>query len=408
MRVAIAVPEIPFPPHKGTALRNYHLIRALAARHEVRILAAGDAPPAARAHLAGLGCAVESFPLRPRRPVDRLRDLACSSRPDLARRLDPAGLADRVRGLANSGACDAVQVEGLELSPLVDAVRAADRPVPTVFDAHNLEYRLQSRAAAADLGRPARWPWAAYSVVQSLKLRRYEARVACRADRVVAVSDEDARGLAALAGRSVTVVPNGIDCELFSPCPADAVREPGPPRLVFCGTLDYRPNVDAAVWLVREILPRVWAVRPDVHLALVGRGPAPDVRALASDRVTVTGYLPDIRPAIWSSDLYVVPLRAGGGTRFKVLEGLALGVPVLTTTLGAEGIGGRAGEHYLVADGAAAFAAAILRALEPWPGRADLVRRGRALVLTRYDWSVVTPRLLDLYDAARPATAARP
>ncbi|HEX2171255.1 MAG TPA: glycosyltransferase family 4 protein, partial [Dehalococcoidia bacterium] len=256
---------------------------------------------------------------------------------------------------------------------------------------------------------------------------RYEAALARRVDHLMAVSDQDARGLAALTGRSVTVVPNGIDCDDFAPRPgppsppaegetrirphhllgAAGEASLAPPRLVFCATFDYRPNVDAAVWLVRAILPRVWAVRPDVRLTLVGRSPAPAVRALAGERVEVTGYVLDIRPRVWESDLYVVPLRAGGGTRFKVLEGLALGVPVLTTSLGAEGIGGQPGEHYLVADGAPAFASAILSAIDDGPRRRELIQNGRQFVRSRYDWSVITPRLLDLYEAARPlATGA--
>src|SRR5687767_4903538 len=107
LRVAVAVPEIPFPPHKGTALRNYPLIRALAARHDVRILAVGEAPAPARDHFADLGCAVETFPSRPRRPADRLRDLLLSPQPDLARRLATAGLAGRIRDLIATDGCDA-------------------------------------------------------------------------------------------------------------------------------------------------------------------------------------------------------------------------------------------------------------------------------------------------------------
>ena len=440
MRVIVAVPELPYPPHKGTALRNFHLIRALAGHHQLRVLAAGKADPDARAALEGLGCTVECFPLRRRATTQRLRDLVASRQPDLARRLQPVGLVKRLEHLLRTGAWDILQVEGLELAELLGAARAIGTRTRLIYDAHNLEYRLQWRAGLTDLRRPSRWPWAAYSLIQALKLRRYEAAAARTADDLVAVSAEDARGLRRLTGRDVTILPNGIDCAYFGD-QGSANRDRGSgigdreagaevgesgleqrgadnlgsagdlsrsSRLVFCATFDYRPNVDAAVWLVRSILPRVWRHRPDVPLALVGRSPASAVRALASDRVEVTGYVPDIRPYVWASDLYVVPLRAGGGTRFKVLEGLAMGVPVLTTSLGAEGIGGRPGEQYLSADGTDEFADAILRALSRTGDLAAMVRRGRAFVETRYDWAVVTPRLLELYDGQKgvPRTAA--
>lgn len=398
MRILLVVPEVPYPPHKGTALRNFHLARAMAARHEVRILAAGEASPDRIAPLVETGCTVETFRRPDRSIADRIGDVIGSTRPDLTRRLLPDALRRRVAELVAAGGWDLLQVEGLELGEVVWAARRSGRPIRVLYDAHNVEYRLQWRAAGADLGRPRRWPWAIYSLIEAPKLRRYERALGRAVDRVVAVSEPDAADLAGVIGRPVDLVPNGIDCSFFCPRSDPAAPTPDrPPRIVFGGTLDYRPNVDAAIWLVREILPRVWAVRPDLRAVLVGRDPAPAVRALASDRVIVTGYLPDLRPEVWASDLYVVPLRAGGGTRFKVLEGLALGVPVLTTTLGAEGIGGTPGVHYLVADRAADFADRILAVLaDPAAGR-DLVKAGRAFVAARYDWSVVTPRLLELY-----------
>ena len=433
MRVIVAVPELPYPPHKGTALRNLHLIRALAGQHQIRVMAADEAAADARTALESLGCTVECFPRRRRATTQRVRDLVASRHPDLARRLQPVGLVERIEQLLRTGAWDILQVEGLELAELLGAARAIGSPRRLIYDAHNLEYRLQWRAGLADLSRPGRWPWAAYSLIQAIKLRRYEAAAARTADDVLAVSAEDARGLQRLTGRDVTVVPNGIDCAYFRDQGSgirdqgsgaeigqpgqellgtdnlvSATRSASSPRLVFCATFDYRPNIDAAVWLVRSILPRVWRHRPDVRLTLVGRSPASAVQALASDRVEVTGYVPDIRPYIWASDLYVVPLRAGGGTRFKVLEGLAMGVPVLTTALGAEGIGGRAGEHYLIADGTDEFAGAILRALGGAGDLAPMVRRGRSFVEKHYDWAVVRPRLLELYDGQKgvPRTAA--
>lgn len=409
LKILVAVPEFPDPPHKGTTLRNYHLAKALAGQHRVRLLVARPLTDADRDRAATHGWEAEGFVPAARSSADRFRDLVTSRRPDLARRILPPALGSRLLELLATGEWDALQVEGLELAELIPLARAVPRPPRIVYDAHNVEYRLQWRAARADSGQPVRWPAAAFSLAQTVKLWAYERTIVRLADDVMAVSPEDATLLERLSDRAVLVVPNGIDCAYFQPAPRREVISGRPPGLVFCATFNYRPNVDAATWLVREIMPRVWSRRPETGLALVGRSPAPAVAALASDRVQVTGYVEDIRPYVTASDLYVVPLRAGGGTRFKVLEGMALGVAVLTTTLGAEGIGGTPGRHYAVADSAADFAAEILRLLASGEVRQNLVNAGREFVLARYDWTAITPRLLGLYEGhphAETATAS--
>jgi polysaccharide biosynthesis protein PslH len=168
---------------------------------------------------------------------------------------------------------------------------------------------------------------------------------------------------------------------------------------VFSGTLDFRPNVDALTWFAREVLPRVQARRPDAHLVVVGKRPAPALRQLArGGAVTIVGEVPDTRPYIAGAVVYIVPMRIGGGVRLKLLEALALEAPVVSTGMGAEGVAGLCGgEHCLLADDPAAFAEAVLRLLADRALGRRLGAAGRALVQERYDWSTIVPGLEAIY-----------
>ncbi len=271
------------------------------------------------------------------------------------------------------------------------------RPL-VVFDDHNCEYLLQKRAFLTDLRSPERWPGAAYSFVQWRRLRRYEAQ-ACRcADRVLAVSDADAAALQRLVpDLDVTVIPNGIDTQVYRPATFDP--QPPTPSLVFTGTMDFRPNVDAVLWFAREVLPRVRAEIPEAHFVVVGQRPHRRLDALRGDTaVTLTGWVEDTRPYIAQAAVYVAPLRIGGGTRLKLLEAMAMGKPVVATRLGAEGYPVRDGCELLLADTPADFAAAVVNLLHTPERGAELGRAARAFVEERYDWRVIVPRVEAVYE----------
>jgi glycosyltransferase involved in cell wall biosynthesis len=306
--------------------------------------------------------------------------------------------------MLREGNYDAVQLEGFEVGGYLlgpAALRAearahTGRAVPKlIFDDHNAEYCLQGSAARIDLGRPRRWPRAAYSAIQAQRLRRREALYACAADLCLAVSQEDADALEAVApGVRPLVVPNGVDCAAMPPPqPSDE------PILFFAGKLDYRPNVDACEWLVREILPHVQARVPSVRVVLAGRDPAPAVQCLAAEAVEVTGALSETelarrRAQAW---IYVVPMRMGSGVRFKVLEAMAAGVPLVATSLGAAGTGVTHGQHALIANDATGFAAAVVDLLRQSPRRHALAAAAQDLAVERHDWRHIKPRLLDAY-----------
>jgi glycosyltransferase involved in cell wall biosynthesis len=228
-------------------------------------------------------------------------------------------------------------------------------------------------------------------------LQGWDARLARRFDAVVTVSDLDRNRLLARwpgGARRVAVIPNGVDTEALQPLPP----APAPPTLLFVGTLGYEPNMDAAQFLATEIFPRVRAVCPAARLVIAGQHAAPSVLALAPlPQVSVQVNVADLRPLYQQAQVVVVPLRAGGGTRLKILEALALGRPVVSTTIGAEGLDLAAGAQLRLADSAEAFAQAVLDLLGDPAAAAALAERGRAAVAARYAWPLVAARALAHY-----------
>jgi sugar transferase (PEP-CTERM/EpsH1 system associated) len=403
MKLLFLTPQFPYPPHQGTAIRNYNLIVYLARRHEVHLLSFTDTTGnGGQTPLHSLCKSVETVPLPPPRSTGRrLATTLLSPQPDMALRLLSDAFQNRLREILEREPFDVVQVEGIEMGPyaLTAHAQRAATPFLLVFDDHNAEYVLQRRAFETDIRYPLRWPGAIYSLIQWWKLRRYEALLLQIADRVVAVSRTDAAALQQLVPElRPFVVPNGVDTSYFTPefvPPADPA-----PRctLVFTGKMNFRPNVDAVQWFCRAVLPRIRFVRPDVTFGIVGRDPNRQVRALGQlPGVFVTGYVEDVRPFIAGATVYVVPLRMGGGTRLKLLEAMAMGKAIVSTRVGAEGIACQSGRHLLVADSPHYFAQAVLRLLNDEERRAHLGAEARALVEAQYSWESIVPRLEQVY-----------
>ena len=169
--------------------------------------------------------------------------------------------------------------------------------------------------------------------------------------------------------------------------------------LAFTGTMDFRPNVDAVLWFARQVLPLIQAQVPDVRFFAVGQRPHRRLEVLRNDpAITLTGLVKDTRPYIAGAAVYVVPLRVGGGTRFKILEALSMGKPLVSTALGAEGFPVKHGRELLLADQAEDFAAAVVSLLHDPARRQELGRAGRALVEARYDWRAIVPLVEEAYE----------
>ncbi len=405
-RILFLTPQLPYPLHQGTALRNFGLIDGLAQRaHQVALLSflEPDQPPAHDTPLAALCEPLVTVPAPPPRSrAQRLADLVVGHA-DMARRLWSEPFLEAFEALLASRTFDVIHFEGLEMAAYLRPVwplileEAADTLI--VYDAHNAEHALQQRIAQQDARSPLRWPAAFYSAIQARRLERFESLICLAVDHVLACSKTDAVHLAQLQQPTpITVIPNAISVEDYEQPPAEEVDIPRP-SLVFTGKMDFRPNVDAALWFASQILPRVREAVPDAHFTIVGQRPHPRLDALRGNpSVTLTGRVPEIQPYIAAADVYVAPLRMGSGTRLKLLEAMAMGRAVVSTRLGAEGLDAVNGRHLLLADMPDDFARAVVALLRNAKRRRDMGESAAALVRERYDWSVVIPRLAEVYD----------
>jgi polysaccharide biosynthesis protein PslH len=404
MKLLLLTPQTPYPPDQGAPIRNFNFIRHMGgdARYEVYLLS--FARPGEDATTTPARSVLERFcrkvvllpPPSPRSKPARVLDMLLKPKPDLALRLTSG--ADDFRwlldSLLNEVAPDAVVCEGLEMTPFaLPLLKTKNRP-RLLLDNHNAEYLLQQRIYEAEkTAGLRRKPAALYSRQQAQRLTQYEKYVIEHFDRTIAVSEPDKAALERIAQPKtpIAVIPNGIDTGYFEPG-YEAIEQSD--TLVFTGTMDFRPNVDAVTWFAHEVWSIVREAKPHARFLIVGRRPSEAVKALKEiPGITVTGEVLDARPYIKQSAVYVVPMRMGGGVRFKVLEALAMSKAVVTTTMGADGINLTPGHDALFADEPADFAAAVLHLLNSPENRAELAARGRALIERQYDWRTITPLL---------------
>jgi glycosyltransferase involved in cell wall biosynthesis len=370
---------LPLPDNNGGLQRTLAIARRLAGLGDL-VLCGYDDGTADRDGLRDLGIDVRSVPWRVT-PTGVVRGVARTQSLSAGRFWSP-GLAAAVLGAADEGPLDLLQVEYQQLVPVARHVRART----SVLDLHNVESALVDSYARARRGLPALGFRA-----EAAALRRQERRTIGTFDHVVVVSEQERDRLTAEA-RSVLVCPNGRE--------PSAVLPPAPdPTVAFVATLGWAPNVDAAVWLSREIWPLVTARVPAARLLLVGRDPAQAVRNLAGPSVEITGTVPDVAPYLAQSRVVVAPLRAGGGTRLKIMEALDAGRPVVATTVGCEGMEDLVGRGVVVADTAAALADAIADLLEAPDRAAALGLAGHDAVAAGHTWDVA---LAPLLEAVRP------
>lgn len=389
MKILYLVPFSPVPPDFGGALRAYHLLRQLAERHAVTVVGYGSEDQAGelRRQLPSLET-VHFLPptwmARHRRLGQALALLGPRSFHHLS--VVSPGMQRMLDRHLSGGGYDLVQTEFSHLGPF-----RLDTGAIKVLDAHNVEHDVFRRYFETLSPGPRRLHyWVEW------KKQRREEIACCRAhDVIIATSERDARLLGAEApGVPCHVLPNGVDTSYFAPSP----EPPEPFSLVFTGMMAYVPNHDGIVWFLDEVFPTVLRAVPEARLYVVGKDPPAALRRRASRHVVVTGTVDDVRPWVRRAQVYVVPLRSGGGTRLKIAEAAAMKKPLVTTSVGCEGMDVGDGQSALVADTPAEFAAAVIRLLEDEALGRRLAEAGFERVGTRYDWAVIGRRLESLYE----------
>lgn len=382
----------PYPPNRGDRIRSYHVLRHLAGRARVHLVALdeeGAAPPPVLAATLASWTVVRRTRSRARATVEALRSGQPVSLTAFAHR-DVMAAVERV--LATHPIAATYVFSGQMAQYLTGREPAA---IVDFVDVDSAKF--------AQMADGARWPLRALLRREAALLGAVERDVARRAAATLFVSDAEAALFRAQGGEGrILAVENGVDTVAYDP----ATVAPQPlarPTVVFTGQMDYAPNVTAAVRLARQIMPRVRRRCPEATLAIVGRAPAPAVRGLASRHVMVTGEVPDTRPWLAAGAVCAAPLTLARGIQNKVLEAMAMGRPVVVSAEAAEGI-----DHartIRVADTDDAFADAIAALLRDPAAAAALGEEARRQVERRYGWAARLAPLDDLLglDAARAA-----
>jgi polysaccharide biosynthesis protein PslH len=379
--------ELLHPIDKGGKIRTYQMLRSLVHEHDVTYLCLDDGSASSedRKNASEYCTRLVTVPFNPTKKgsaaffLDLFMNVF-STLPYAVSRYQSRLLKQRVADLAPEH--DLVVCDFLFPSYSIPT----GLRVPTVLFQHNVEAVIWERRASVPQNPIRR----AYMREQWRRMRRFEREECRRLDHVVAVSASDADTFRNEYGvSSVSDVPTGVDLEYFSPRPS---RRDDNPQLVFVGSMDWLPNEDAVCSFCEHVLGRVRQQEPSVRLTIVGRTPGPAVRKLAEQdsAVQVTGTVPDVRPYLERGAVFVVPLRIGGGTRLKIYEAMAMGIPIVSTTIGAEGLPVRSDKHLLIADTPEEQAAAIIRLLRNPRLASDLSASALRLVKDHGSWGSVT------------------
>jgi len=343
VRTVMVTKFLPLPDNSGGRQRSLAIARRLAQLGEL-VLCAYDDGAADLDGLREMGIDVRSTPWRPS-AIRAARGVVVTGSVS-AGRFWSVELVDQIRKAVREAPVDLLQVEYLQMAPLANRLVAKRR----VLDLHNIESEL-----VASHGRTRRGPASLLYRMEAGALRRMERRVLGTFDRVIVVSDR-ARGRLPLGPGTALICPNGQDRPRLLPAATS-------PVVAFVATLGWAPNVDAALWLGREIWPQVVLRVPEARLLLVGRSPSPAVQDLAGPGVAVTGTVPDVSPYLEQAQVVLAPLRAGGGTRLKIMEALGAGRPVVSTSIGCDGLEDLVGRGLVVADDTRAMVDEITRLL---------------------------------------------
>ncbi len=393
MRVLLLTQVLPYPPDSGPKVKTWNVLKYLAHRYEVTLVSfvRGDQAADVR-HLEAYCQAIHTVPMQRSIRHDGLAMVhsLLGNQPWMMVRDDRPAMRQLVDRLASQTRFDIAHADQLNMVQYAARVPGARK----VLDAHNALWLLYKRLWQTMGPGPRRWllgrDWQL--------LKSYEGRMCRECDGVLVVSEEDKAALLEAAGRAVdmTVVPIAVDTDEVTPVP----RHAGADHIIHIGTMYWPPNIDGIQWFIREVYPHIRAKRPDAVFDVIGARPPQEIVAMGGDGtgINVTGYVDDPTPYLEHAGVMVIPLRAGGGMRVKILNALAQGMPIVSTSLGSEGIAVTHGQDIVIADRPDEFAEAVLRVLDNPEFAAQLGENGRRLAEQRYDYRQVCSPIEAIYN----------
>lgn len=409
MKILFLTQIVPFPPDAGPKVKTWHVLRSLVGQgHSVTLVSfvrpeemqyvsalkelcnAAHAVPIHRSRLADMRYMIRSY---------------LTQRPFLVERDDLRPMQELVDKLVREENFDCIHADQLTMVQFAirGAVSASGRKPKVIMDAHNAVWTIVERMA-----ENARWFLKPVLHIEAKRVKRYEGELLKTVDHVLAVTEIDRVGLEealhSLSGNGkghpapITVVPIAVDSQQLQPIQ----RKPGSKNIVTLGTLHYPPNADGIRWFLNQVFPLIRQRVPEATLTIIGKNPPRDFLDTAAqnpESIKITGYVPDLAPYLRESALMVVPVRAGGGMRVRILEAFSYAMPVVTTTIGLEGIQGVPEKDVLVADTTTDFADRVIQLLENPDLQQKLSTNGRQLAETKYDWQVILSAMNPIYES---------
>ena len=387
--------EYPIPLDSGSKKRTYNLLEQCVS--DASVVYVGFTSDERHIKIPALADFVERemVVFRPRERKEglgfylRVFSNLGSPQPYFMKRNTDARIKNLLREQFRENKFDLLVCDGLDMAANVDF----SLPAPKILMTHGLETTLWQQRYETAHGQMQR----AYFNYEAKRMAAYEAELCNKFDLILAVSQRDKGRLESefRVRVPIEVVETGVDCSYFTPNPE---IPPVPHRLVFTGSIDLLSNIDGLLWFAAEVYPAVKKQYPDVTLDIIGPDPASEIRALAQkdESVRVTGWVEDVRPFLAAAQVFIVPLRAPGGTRVKIYEAMGMKTAVVSTTYGAEGLSLVHGVNLLIADTAREFADAVIELLKNDEKRQSLAENGWRMVNENYDWAAMASRLVDV------------
>jgi len=403
MHILFLTQIVPYPPDAGPKVKTWHVLRYLLDRGD-RVTLVSFVRSEEEKYLPTLqeqGLEVISIPMHRSRVKDLgylIRSLL-NGNSFLIERDNLSGYREAVQNQLNISTIDVIHADQLTMAQFATVKKGERQPV-RIFDAHNAVYTIVSRMVEnlPAIFRP-------FAQIEAKKVFNFEANTVRDFEYTLAVSEQDRIALLSaipnpaerqMAAGKITVIPIAVDTQQLQPLK----RQPDSKRIVTLGTLHYLPNADGIRWFLNEVFPLVLSQEPDAHLTIIGKNPPADFIEQAShnpDHVQVTGYVENLDPYFEASAMMVVPVRAGGGMRVRILEAFARGMPLVTTTVGLEGIDAQDGREVLVRDTPDEFARAVVDLLRSSEDQASLAAAGRLLAEIKYDWQIALKTMENIY-----------
>ena len=396
MRILFLSQVLPYPLDAGPKMRSYFVLRHLTQKHEVTLLTfvRDTDQPQDIAHLAEFCHAVHTVPMhRTRlRDVKFLAQSLLTRQPFLIVRDQIPAMTDKIRQMITSELFDVVHADQLWMAQYALAARAVSTKPKLILDQHNAVHLIPKRLTDGT-SNPIKQIFLAR---EARSLAIYEPEVCHRFDDVVWVTEEDRRAVAALPGSNIngqlpsTVIPICADPIQVKP----VIRDSNKQRITFLGGLHWPPNAEGILWFAKQVFPQVKAEAPEAVLTVVGKSPP---AGLDGEGIEVTGYVTDLMPYLAETAVFIVPLHAGGGMRVKILDAWSWGLPIVSTTIGAEGIETQPEQNILIADTASAFVQAVIRVIREPALAQQLSQAGRQTIIDKYDWQKIYPAWDEVY-----------